>query len=49
MNDKLYIVWVGGVAEHEGYNRYEAELVFRLWQRRGYDDARIEIVTKVIA
>jgi hypothetical protein len=47
MNDRLYIVWVGGVAEHEGYNHREAVLTARSWQTKGYDDAHIEIVTKV--
>jgi hypothetical protein len=49
MNDKLYIVWVGGVAEHEGYNHREALLAARSWLAKGYDDTYIEIVTKVTA
>ena len=49
MNDKLYIVWVGGVAEHEGYNHREAVLTARTWQARGYDDVVIETVKREIA
>ena len=48
MNDKLYIVWVGGVAEHKGYNHREAQLTARSWQARGYDGVYIQIVKKVI-
>jgi hypothetical protein len=49
MNDKLYIVWVGGVADYEGYNHREAVLTARSWQTKGYDDVYIQIVKKVIA
>jgi hypothetical protein len=48
MNDKLYIVWVGGVADYEGYNLRDAELVVEEWQEQGYDDVILETV-EVIA
>ena len=48
MNDKLYIVWVGGVEDYEGYNLRDAELVVEEWQEQGYDDVILETV-EVIA
>ena len=49
MNDKLYIVWVGGVADYTGYNRYDAYQLLKYWQAEGHDDVVIETLTKVIA
>ena len=49
MNDKLYIVWVGGVAEHEGYSWSDAHRALKYWQARGYDDVVIETVKREIA
>jgi hypothetical protein len=48
MNDKLYIVWVGGVEDYEGYNLKDAESVVEEWQEQGYDDVILETI-EVIA
>jgi hypothetical protein len=49
MNDTMYIVWVGGVAEYEGYSWRDAHQVLRYWQAKEHDDVVIETVKKVIA
>ena len=48
MNDKRYIVWVGGVVEYEGYNLQEAFAAEDWLQEQGYDDVILETI-EVIA
>ena len=39
-----FIVWVGGIADYEGNNIKEANSIFDLWIRLGYDDVILERV-----
>ena len=37
-----YIVWIGGIADYEGNSLTQAQSVFDLWTRLGYDDVILE-------
>ena len=39
-----FIVWVGGVAEYEGFDPIMARLVEQSWLDQNYDDVILETV-----
>jgi len=38
----LYIVWVGGVADYEGYSLQEAKAIKYNWLAQGYEDVILQ-------
>jgi hypothetical protein len=40
----MYIVWVGGVIDYEGYNADAAYSIYNEWKDQGYDDVKLELV-----
>jgi hypothetical protein len=44
MSNVKFIVWVGGVADYEGFDATKAREVEQEWVEQGYDDVILEIV-----
>lgn len=44
MSKVKFIVWVGGVADYEGFDCMKAKVIENDWLEQGYDDVVLEIL-----